>query len=86
MPDPVLKVVEESLCKKKGCDFLLYFFVVRGPDVEMSRQVESWVETVTRILTRDGGANTDAPSRFAQWRRRIRWFYVGDRFQVFNLV
>ncbi|EKX40769.1 hypothetical protein GUITHDRAFT_113039 [Guillardia theta CCMP2712] len=45
--------------------------------------MERWSETITRVMTSYVGYPVVHMNRLDTFRRKVRWFYVGDRCQVF---
>ena len=49
---------------------------------ESHQDVEKWVESVARVLKTQNKLPPAKMSVFSRIRRRVRWIYIGDRFQV----
>ena len=50
---------------------------------ESKESAESWSETLSRVLVSYACVPVTRVTRFNRLRRGVRWFYVGDRCQVF---
>lgn len=55
-------------------------FVLRSESIDAK---ERWVETVSRVLELYHDTEIVQASAFTKVRRKVRWFYVGDRCQIF---